>query len=93
MDEAASESDASPPEGTIGDRPRYSRRLSDKILIAFHQACDQADFDVAEELLLVLETILKRPPVVPGSNRRAVESMVAAHERLWQLRHPDAGDD
>jgi hypothetical protein len=25
--------------------PRYTRRLSDKILIAFHYACDQGDFD------------------------------------------------
>jgi hypothetical protein len=92
MDEAASESDASPHEGNIDDRPRYSRRLSDKILIAFHQACDQADFDVAEELLLVLQTMLNRQPVVPGSNRRSIETMVAAHERLWQLRHPETGD-
>jgi len=29
--------------------PRYTRRLSDKILIAFHQACDQSDFEVAEQ--------------------------------------------
>ena len=30
--------------------PRYTRRLSDKILIAFHLACDQADFEVAASL-------------------------------------------
>ena len=34
-----------------GGAPRYSRRLSDKILIAFHHACDQSDFEVAEQLL------------------------------------------
>jgi hypothetical protein len=31
--------------------PRYTRRLSDKVLIAFHHACDQSDFEVAEQLL------------------------------------------
>jgi hypothetical protein len=69
--------------------PRYSRRLSDKILIAFHQACDQADFDVAEQLLHILEQMLKRRPTSSDTNRRrSMESLVAAHERLWYLRHP-----
>jgi hypothetical protein len=71
---------------------RYTRRLSDKILIAFHQACDQADFEVAEQLLRVLETMVMRRPNMPDVNRRKnIESLVAAHERLWVLRHPEAG--
>jgi hypothetical protein len=70
--------------------PRYSRRLSDKILIAFHHACDQADFEVAEQLLHVLEMMLTRRPLTPdGTRRRNMESLVAAHERLWHLRHPN----
>jgi hypothetical protein len=73
--------------------PRYTRRLSDKILIAFHQACDQSDYDVAEELLHILERMLTRRPVTADSNRRKnLESLVAAHERLWLLRHPENGD-
>jgi hypothetical protein len=73
-----------------GGAPRYSRRLSDKILIAFHHACDQSDFEVAEELLRVLEMMLTRRPLTPdGTRRRNMESLVAAHERLWYLRHPD----
>jgi len=69
--------------------PRYSRRLSDKILIAFHHACDQGDFEVAEQLLQVLEMMLTRRPLTPdGTRRRNMESLVAAHERLWHLRHP-----
>ena len=69
--------------------PRYTRRLSDKILIAFHHACDQADFEVAEQLLHVLEMMLTRRPLTPdGTRRRNMESLVAAHERLWHLRHP-----
>jgi hypothetical protein len=72
-----------------GATPRYSRRLSDKILIAFHHACDQGDFEVSEQLLHILEMMLTRRPLTPdGTRRRNMESLVAAHERLWHLRHP-----
>ncbi len=85
-----SEEDIGRETGT-GAAPRYSRRLSDKILIAFHHACDQSDFEVAEELLRVLEMMLTRRPLTPdGTRRRNMESLVAAHERLWHLRHPNA---
>jgi hypothetical protein len=78
--------------GVVGT-PRYSRRLSDKILIAFHHACDQADFEVAEQLLHILEMMLTRRPLSPdGTRRRNMESLVAAHERLWYLRHPSIED-
>jgi hypothetical protein len=61
--------------------------LSDKILIAFHHACDQADFEVARKLLETLEMMLKQRPQVPDrTRRRNLESLVAAHERLWNLR-------
>ena len=82
-----------PRNPAVAPPPRYTRRLSDKILIAFHQACDQTDFEVAEELLQILERMLTRRPVANDSNRRKnLESLVAAHERLWLLRHPDIGD-
>jgi hypothetical protein len=68
--------------------PRYTRRLSDKILIAFHQACDQRDTEVAVDLLDVLEFMINRAPLPDGRERRAKDSLVAAHERLWLLRHP-----
>jgi hypothetical protein len=78
-------------EASPSGAPRYSRRLSDKILIAFHHACDQADFEVAEQLLHILEMMLTRRPLTPdGTRRRNMESLVAAHERLWHLRHPNA---
>jgi hypothetical protein len=77
--------------GRGGGPPRQGRRLSDKILVAFHQACDQGDFEVAEQLLRVLEMMLTRRTVSPDANRRRnIETLVAAHERLWHLRHPDA---
>ncbi len=76
-----------------GAAPRYSRRLSDKILIAFHHACDQADFEVAEQLLHILEMMLTRRPLTPdGTRRRNMESLIAAHERLWHLRHPNVDE-
>jgi hypothetical protein len=78
--------------GNVG-APRYSRRLSDKVLIAFHHACDQADFEVAEQLLHILERMLRRRPLTPdGTRRRNMESLVAAHERLWHLRHPNSDE-
>ena len=82
-----------PTEATAPATPRYSRRLSDKILIAFHHACDQGDFEVAEQLLHVLEMMLTRRPLTPdGTRRRNMESLVAAHERLWHLRHPNTDE-
>ena len=80
--------------GRPGAAIRQGRRLSDKILVAFHQACDQADFEVAEQLLRVLEMMLTRRPVSPDANRRRnIETLVAAHERLWHLRHPEAEEE
>lgn len=68
--------------------PRQSRRLSDKILIAFHHACDQSDLDVADQLLQIVETMLRRRGGTTDSNRRrSLDSLVAAHERLWHLRN------
>jgi len=73
--------------------PRHTRRLSDKILVAFHHACDVSDFEVAEDLLRILERMLTRRPLPDGANRRRnMDSLVAAHERLWQLRHPEEVD-
>jgi hypothetical protein len=62
-----------------------ARRLTDKIFVAFHQACDQADFDVAAELLSILELMTKRP--APKHDYRRRDSLVAGYERLWHLRH------
>ena len=80
--------------GAIRDLPvvvprSQARRLSDKVLAAFHHACDLHDFEVASELLRVLEIIVTRKPMPQhAGRRRSMESLVAAHERLWQLRNP-----
>ena len=70
--------------------PRRTRRTSDHILIAFHHACDQKEFELAGQLLTVLELVLS-PRGLPlgAADRRVQETLVAAYERLWQLRHPD----
>jgi hypothetical protein len=66
----------------------YNRRLSDKILIAFHQACDERDLEVAKQLLKTLEVVVYSQKVPPERNRRKeVESLVGAHHRLWNLRN------
>ena len=70
--------------------PQYTQRLPDKILIAFHQACDLGDYEVAGQLLAALETMLRRRPVVRDRRRRDTEAVIAAEERLWRLRHPEA---
>lgn len=68
---------------------RHSRRLSDKVLAAFHHACDQADLEVAEHLLQLLELMTtRRPRPEDGTRRRNIQGLVSAHERLWHLRHP-----
>ncbi len=70
--------------------PRHSRRLSDKLLVAFHHACDVMDLEVADQLLRLLELMTtRRPRPEDGNRRRSIEGLVAAHERLWHLRHPD----
>ncbi len=69
--------------------PRHTRRLSDKVLVAFHHACDTSDLEIAEHLLGILEIMLtRRPTHADGNRRRSIEGLVAAHERLWHLRHP-----
>jgi hypothetical protein len=80
-----------PPDGmTASSTRRRSRRLSDHILTAFHQACDQRDLEVAERLLAVLELAVS-PRLLPEGvpDRRVQDNLVAAYERLWGLRHPD----
>jgi hypothetical protein len=78
------------PAAPIWARPGNGKRLSDKILVAFHHACDQGDLDVAGELVITLDFIVRRAHFFPSCiDRRAKESMAAAYERLWHLRHPN----
>lgn len=68
----------------------YRKRLSERILTAFNQACDQCEIAVAWDLLDVLQCLERRRPTLPtGEQRKVREELVAAHERLWPLRFPD----
>jgi hypothetical protein len=67
--------------------PFRKKRLLDSILIAFDSACDQAEIEVAQELLTSLEFMAKRKPSLPGDTKRWLqEGLVGAHERLWHVR-------
>ena len=71
--------------------PKHTRRLSDKLFLAFHQACDTVNLDVAEQLLRILEKIMSKPHSAnEGNRRRNMENLVASYERLWHLRHPES---
>jgi len=74
----------------VGPRGAKHRRLSYHVMIAFHFACDHGDLEVATRLLAIVEFMLDRPP---RERQRDAQSLVAAHERLWLLRHPDPPDD
>jgi hypothetical protein len=62
-------------------------------MIAFHFACDQGDLEVAQQLIVILEHMLRRAPPEGRPERRLnTQPLVAAHERLWTLRHPETRD-
>ncbi|HXX03026.1 MAG TPA: hypothetical protein VEI03_10420 [Stellaceae bacterium] len=67
------------------------RRLSDKILAAFDQACERRELDVAELLVKALEMTLTR---VGGKgnvdHRHELGPVVEAYARLQRLRPPRA---
>lgn len=74
----------------VGTAPRQSRRLPERILVAAHQACDLGDLDIAAQLLTILETVIgQRGGTVDPGRRRVMESLIAAHQRLWHLRHAE----
>ena len=69
---------------------RRPRRLLGDVMIAFHFACDQNELEMADRLLVMAETVMRRPsPVGHLEHRQDVDTLVAAHERLWDLHHPE----
>lgn len=47
-----------------------------------------SDLEVAGRLLSILELMLMQGATYPDrTRRRSIEGFVAAHERLWHLRH------
>jgi hypothetical protein len=66
----------------------HGRRVSDKVLLAFHHACDIRDADIAGDLLRIVAMILGRPEIPRNRRVQDREDLVAAYARLWLLRHP-----
>jgi hypothetical protein len=63
------------------------RRLSDKLLAAFDQACEQGQVEVAELVLKALELVLTREAGPGERERRAhLGPVVEAFGRLKMLR-------
>lgn len=63
------------------------RRLSDKILAAFDQACSEGSVEVAEELLRALEAALTGHGGAGVRDRRDdVAFIAAARDKLTRLR-------
>jgi len=64
-----------------------ARRLSDKILDAFNQACDRRELEVAELLVKALEATLTRAGGRGHvDKRRELGPVVEAYARLQRLR-------
>lgn len=74
---------------SLPQKPPHFRRLPDKILLAFHHACDQGDLETARQLLVCCETAMQNAAQPMRDRRRGAEMLFAAHERLWLLRNRD----
>src|ERR1700710_1215817 len=65
---------------------RRGRRLSDKVRVAFHTACDEGAIVIADSLLKQLDQLIHHPPRLPtGFDRRRPEHLAALTERLANL--------
>ena len=80
------------PKGRAAVTPvAHNQRVMDKVAQAFNHACDLVDTEVAERLAQIMDRMVaERSLKADGTRRRAVETLVAAHERLWELRHADS---
>jgi hypothetical protein len=66
---------------------KYDRRLSDKLLAAFDQACDQKLVTVAELLLRALDTVLTAEGGADVVDKRQdLGPVIAAYARLKELQ-------
>jgi len=72
--------------------PSEDRRLTDRVLAAFHLACDDRDLEMARQLLALADLAMQRAlPPPGGERRRCLRDFVLAHERFWLLRRHGAG--
>ena len=80
--------------GSASERGAIGRRitiLQSSILLAFHASCDIRDLEVAKRMLATLTSAsVSSADQSDDKPRHAMELIVAAHERLWLLAHPEA---
>lgn len=71
----------------MSELPQYTRRLSDKILMAFHQACEQHAVEVAALLIQALELALtKEGGLGKVDNRKNLEAVFEAFDKLKNVQ-------
>jgi hypothetical protein len=64
------------------------RRLSDKVLAAFDQACDMGDAEIAEMLLRALELILTKQGGADSDDKRSdLGAVMEAYGRLLTIKN------
>jgi hypothetical protein len=69
----------------------YDRRLSDKLLVAFDQACDQNSLAAAELILRALEITLTREGGAKFVDQRQdLGPVISAYARLKELQDAEA---
>ena len=64
-----------------------TQRLNNKLVSAFNQACDLDNLEVACSLIVILDDMFGKSSPVTLDRRKAILTIVAAHERLWLLTH------
>ena len=69
------------------DQERRNHRLSDKIIAAFDQACDERDLVTAGELLATLELVLLKTPPTAEQRDNVLGALYACQARLFNLKH------
>ncbi|HEV2677756.1 MAG TPA: hypothetical protein VGV37_24710 [Aliidongia sp.] len=71
----------------MSELPQYTRRLSDKILMSFHQACEQRAVEVAALLIQALELALtKEGGLGKVDNRKNLEAVFEAFDKLKDVQ-------
>lgn len=73
--------------GLLKQPTLHQSRLADRLVLIVHSACDDSDLEIAHDLLMILDTLMKKNSLSDRDRRRIAVSMITAHERLWLLRH------
>ena len=75
-----------PSQGRSSESEKQLETMPGKILTAFHAACDTCDVEIADRLLRIFEAAIFGEEKNRIAGRQTMDSLVAARERVWQLR-------